>query len=796
MATLTLKNDKSVKLKVGCYNAKQLACLGLKDCTIVEVKLCANTKIVINNNCDDFKYINNKDCNMKKCVCINLGCKAQIIVKNACKPQSSSTCPSTCKSSSSTCHSDTFDSKCSSSSSCSSSEDCQPSIALLGVGGAGSYLLNKLSNKYLIKAFEAGIDRRNDGFTYNLAIGGPSVHNQEDIVAVNTTYPPANSFNWTGVSNTLPWARTTPVLVGTGTNCCLITSPTGAPTGTLYQGVMLGGTNETINGIYVNPSKDLCERWAHILDDKRYSFCNLFPKLENMENFRSHTPNTVQTWDGTTFQPLDGPSELGSDPIHRGYDGSLQIMQAAPSTFALSLSEAIYNYYVSKGYNFKQYPIVDDTCSVTINSGTNLGVTTALERGLDVHRTRTSTARSYLNNSVMQAEAADVPANIADGGYATDDYANNGGVVNKGPYVGINGHNFTLNLEKTIQRIVFETKAGYPAGDVYWSPNFTVNTKAFKKPLRAIGVEYVDNVTNQRVFVSSNNVLVSLGTLATPIVLMQSGIGPKALLQSLSIPVLYDQPNMGKHITGHIGATLKWTSATGTTWGAVELGTEASQGFLPGPTGSHYCGRKFEYNSFYEVTTGSVGPITVPPTPLNSQIYAINLYDLFPKSTGYVTPTSGYQGNTGATGGLLGVNVYANYYQDKKGDDIKNICYAARQIYAAVIAADPTAEFFWPGPNTIFAETDLVLWQALMLNFVTQPDFVGSCAMSPNKCFGCVDTNFLLRGTCNVYVCDTSATPLYVENKYCAYPVSNDGEIFSQINAFSAICAEQLLEKL
>ena len=50
MATLTLKNDKSIKLKVGCYNAKQLACLGLKDCTIVEVKLCGKTKVIINNN--------------------------------------------------------------------------------------------------------------------------------------------------------------------------------------------------------------------------------------------------------------------------------------------------------------------------------------------------------------------------------------------------------------------------------------------------------------------------------------------------------------------------------------------------------------------------------------------------------------------------------------------------------------------------------------------------------------------------------------------------------------------------
>lgn len=801
MASLTLKNGKSIILHVGQYCSKDLKHKGLLDCTIVSVKLDCHKKIKIITECDEFKYINKEDKKMKKCVDIKLGCKSSIIVSNVEKKCSSSSSSSSCSSSSSdSCiHENSCD--YSSESKC---EPCDPTITLLGVGCAGSYLLNKLSKKYVVNAFDAGIDRRDDGFSYNLALAGPAVHNNVDNVAPGTTYTvpvgaPA-SFNWEGISYTGPWTQITQLTAVTGGT---------GPTGTWAQGIMLGGSSENNQGLYDNPSHNVYGKWEKLIDE-RFSLCNLEPKLQATEKFRSHTPSTFQTGDGTEYQPYDGPSELGSFPILRGDDGIIQAVQSAPSTFAENLSNAVYNYYRTQGYeHFYKYPIVDDKKSITLNSTTNLGATTSIERFLDVHRNRVSTARSYLNDSVMQASNADVPADAAAGYDPTVAYD---GTVNYGPYVGINDHNFTLNLNKTIQRIVFKTKKGFPTGNNYWIQQGAVNVKAFVKPLEAIGIEYVDPVTQAITFVSSDKVIVSLGTLATPLVLMQSGIGPKALLTSLGIPVLHDQPNMGRHITGHIGASLKWTTTSPTgTWGDVLLGTDTSEGFLPivysytgatGPTGGckpckkvKVCkeklsdDRKFQYLSTFEVSQATP-PVTNPLTPPNATIYGVNIYDLYPKSTGFIQPTVAYQGNTGT---LLTANMYPNYYS--KPIDIVNLCSAARNFYQLVINADSNATFYTPGPNAIFSDTDANLFSALMLNFVHQADQVGSCGMSKD-CHGCVDTSFKLKGTSNVYVIDASSTPLEKDKHGNVYPVQSDGEVTRGITAFSIIAAEQFLHKL
>lgn len=800
MASLTLKNGKSIILHVGQYSSKDLKHKGLGECTIVAVKLDCHKKIKIVTDCDEFKYINNEDKKMKKCVDIKLGCKTCITVACAEKKRCSSSSSSSCSS----------EDSCSSESSCSSSssscEPCEPQLTLLGVGCAGSYLLNKLSKKYVINAFDAGIDRRDDGFSYNLALAGPAVHNSVDNVAPGTTYGvpvgSAAGFNWQALSYTGPWTQVTNLLVATGGT---------GPTGTWTQGIMLGGSSENNAGLYDNPSHNIYGKWAHLLGD-RFSLCNLEPKLQATEKFRSHTPTTLQTGDGTEYQPFDGPSELGSFPVLRGDDGILQAVQAAPSTFADNLSNAVYDFYRTQGYeHFYKYPIVDDKKSITINSTTNLGATTSIERFLDVHRNRVSTARSYLNDSVMTTNAADLPADLTNGYEVPYN-----GTVNYGPYVGINDHNFTLNLNKTIQRVVFKTKKGYPAGNVYWIQQGIVNPKAFCKPLEAIGIEYVDPLTNVITFVSSTNVLISLGTLATPLVLMQSGIGPKALLTSLGIPVLHDQPNMGRNISGHVGASLKWTTTSPSgTWGDVALGTDNSEGFLPivysftgatgatGATGS-FCrpcrkvkkceeklsdDRKFQYISTYAVS-GPTPPVTIPATPPNATIYGVDIYDLYPKSTGYLQPTVAYQGNTGS---LLTANVYPNYYS--KAIDIKNLVFTARAIYSAVIQKDPNALFFTPGNNAIFFDTDANLFAALMQNFIHQPNIVGSCGMSA-ECYGCVDINYKLKHTSNLYICDGSSVPLHKDKYGNVYPVQSDTAGDRGNMVFPIIAAEQLLCKL
>jgi choline dehydrogenase-like flavoprotein len=747
MAKVFLKDGHIVKLKDGIYSCEELKKLGLHGQKIVKITLTPFTNIFIDSK-QEYEFEN--DTNKKKSfdVCIKIYKCSVITVKT---------------------------------------ENTEPLYILLGVGCAGSYLLNKISKKYRVLAFEAGVDRRNDAFTYNLALLGPAVHNKLDKVSPRTTYPippgqPA-TFNWFGVFLSLPW---------TGSTTTQLANPA-IPTPQVWnQGVMIGGSNEHIQGVYVNPSRELFRRWTNILDD-RYKFENLFPKMLKMENFRYTTIPTTQTWDGLDYAPYDGPSVMGSRPIHRGYNGVLQVIQSNPASFSLTLSKAIYNRFIEEGYDtFKQYPTVEDKCSVTFNSGTNICVTTATETFLDVHRTRSSLARGYLNNSVMETVNHNLPADIASGNYLINNYAANGGIINKGPYVGINGHNFTLTLDTTIQRIVFKTKRGFPPGEVYWIPNYTVDPNAFVKPLKAIGIEYVDKTTSAKVFVKSTDIICTLGVLATPIVLMQSGIGPAALLKSLGIPVLLDQPNLGRYISNHEGAILRWTTTSpSSVWGNVAVGTDASNGYLPGSDDK--IKRKFQY--FSSFTPASPNPPAAnPPIPPNKDNWSVNLYDLHPKSTGYVEPLSAYEGNT--TSGLLNLKIYPNYYSDPYGEDKANLCWIARQVFKAVINADPGAEFFWPGPNSIFFADDETLWTALMLNFTAQAHYVGSCGMAKDPEYSCVDQFFLLRGTKNVRVCDASSMPLEKDENGVVYPIQNDGNTTRGVNAISVVFKNQLLENI
>lgn len=74
---------------------------------------------------------------------------------------------------------------------------------------------------------------------------------------------------------------------------------------------------------------------------------------------------------------------------------------------------------------------------------------------------------------------------------------------------------------------------------------------------RAMGVEYrVGNET--RTLRAKAEVILSGGAINSPQLLQLSGIGPGALLQSLGIPVLRDNPNVGDHLSDHQGINYTW----------------------------------------------------------------------------------------------------------------------------------------------------------------------------------------------------------------------------------------------
>jgi choline dehydrogenase len=68
---------------------------------------------------------------------------------------------------------------------------------------------------------------------------------------------------------------------------------------------------------------------------------------------------------------------------------------------------------------------------------------------------------------------------------------------------------------------------------------------------RVTGVELIH--AGQRRTVTAGEYLLACGTLASPAVLMRSGIGPAAHLESIGIPVVIDLPGVGENLADHPG---------------------------------------------------------------------------------------------------------------------------------------------------------------------------------------------------------------------------------------------------
>jgi len=75
---------------------------------------------------------------------------------------------------------------------------------------------------------------------------------------------------------------------------------------------------------------------------------------------------------------------------------------------------------------------------------------------------------------------------------------------------------------------------------------------------RAVGVEYL-KAGQRHVLRAKAEVILSGGAINSPQLLQLSGIGPGALLQSLGIPVVVDNTNVGDHLSDHQGINYTWS---------------------------------------------------------------------------------------------------------------------------------------------------------------------------------------------------------------------------------------------
>ena len=104
-------------------------------------------------------------------------------------------------------------------------------------------------------------------------------------------------------------------------------------------------------------------------------------------------------------------------------------------------------------------------------------------------------------------------------------------------------------------------------------------TRVLFEGKRAVGVAYVQNGQTREA--KAGEVILAGGAINSPQLLQLSGIGPGALLQSLGLPVLRDNPNVGARMQDHHGINYTWRMKVPTLndelrpwWGKLKAGLQ------------------------------------------------------------------------------------------------------------------------------------------------------------------------------------------------------------------------------
>jgi choline dehydrogenase-like flavoprotein len=115
----------------------------------------------------------------------------------------------------------------------------------------------------------------------------------------------------------------------------------------------------------------------------------------------------------------------------------------------------------------------------------------------------------------------------------------------------------------------------YLSAEVRARPNFSLITGAHTTRVviengRATGIE-ISEAGQRRIVGARREVILSAGTFNSPQILMLSGIGPRAQLESLGIDTLRDLPAVGANLQDHIYAHVYTLAAAGVD-GSVPMG--------------------------------------------------------------------------------------------------------------------------------------------------------------------------------------------------------------------------------
>ena len=293
-------------------------------------------------------------------------------------------------------------------------------------------------------------------------------------------------------------------------------------------------------------------------------------------------------------------------------------------------------------------------------------------------------------------------------------------------------------------------------------PNLTVRTRSEVRQILVVdevatGVVYRD-VAGEHTVRAQREVLLCAGAIASPQLLMVSGIGPAAHLREFGIPVVVDAPKVGVGLQDHPTTALIWTTTGVTDFRDVVATEEAGAQWADGRRGP-LTSIVSEAGMFYS-TLGS-------DDPPNIQVYA--------GGTSYWDDGTGYA-QVPCTGGVVTLvdpasrgsvrlrsadpaeqpSIDPNFYAER--NDVEAML-AAMEMMVEVAHQKPLARYIG-GP--CMPATDRLDRDALMsvVREHTQTMYhpTGTCAMG-SAADSVLDPELRLRGVDHLRVVDASVMP-------------------------------------
>lgn len=234
----------------------------------------------------------------------------------------------------------------------------------------------------------------------------------------------------------------------------------------------------------------------------------------------------------------------------------------------------------------------------------------------------------------------------------------------------------------------------------------------------------------------TGTLILAAGSVQTPKLLLQSGVGPAAQLNAVGIPVVLDSPNVGQNLQCQYGSPAILSD-----------------------------GVPFEAEAFLDVypymPNDGVRRIQILNIPADGIIEALPELTN-PKSRGSVTITSNNP--------FLQPKVEIGLFNDGDVSTPGTDAYLQVSYYKIIQAAAALAgeAVFYPTPDQ-YTAGDAALLAAAQAQVVIQSHIVGTARMGTDISNGVVDGNMKMFGLKNVYIGDNSVQPETSNGNTC-YP--------------------------